>query len=87
MSDQASPDQQSLSAGKAVPKSLPAWGEARIHGINRIGLWSLYLKEVRRFFKVQTQTVWAPAFTTLLFLVIALITIFFIVSEASASSS
>ena len=70
MSDQASPDQQSLSAGKAVPKSLPAWGEARIHGINRIGLWSLYLKEVRRFFKVQTQTVWAPAFTTLLFLVI-----------------
>ena len=28
------------------------------------------MKEVRRFFKVQTQTVWAPAVTTLLFLVI-----------------
>jgi len=41
-----------------------------ILGINRIGLWSLYRKEVRRFFKVQTQTIWAPAITTLLFLVI-----------------
>lgn len=41
-----------------------------IHGVNRIGLWTLYMKEVRRFFKVQTQTIWAPAITTLLFLVI-----------------
>ena len=41
-----------------------------ITGINRIGLWSLYMKEVRRFLKVQTQTIWAPAVTTLLFLVI-----------------
>ncbi|MBX7534901.1 ABC transporter permease [Qipengyuania sp. GH1] len=39
-------------------------------GINRVGLWSLYIKEVRRFLKVQTQTIWAPAVTTLLFLVI-----------------
>lgn len=45
-------------------------GEPVIHGINRIGLTSLYMKEVRRFLKVQTQTVWAPAVTTLLFLVI-----------------
>src|SRR5690606_25565405 len=36
----------------------------------RIGLWSLYIKEVRRFLKVHTQTIWAPAVTTLLFLVI-----------------
>ena len=41
-----------------------------IHGINRGGLWTLYMKEVRRFLKVQTQTIWAPAVTTLLFLVI-----------------
>ncbi|MFZ1741478.1 MAG: ABC transporter permease [Pontixanthobacter sp.] len=41
-----------------------------ITGINRIGLWSLYIKEIRRFLKVQTQTIWAPAVTTLLFLVI-----------------
>lgn len=31
---------------------------------------TLYVKEVRRFFKVQLQTIWAPAITTLLFLVI-----------------
>ncbi|HEX2795361.1 MAG TPA: ABC transporter permease [Croceicoccus sp.] len=38
--------------------------------VNRLGLWTLYMKEVRRFFKVQMQTVWAPAITTLLFLII-----------------
>ena len=45
-------------------------GEARLQGINWGGLKTLYIKEVRRFFKVQTQTIWAPAVTTLLFLVI-----------------
>lgn len=49
---------------------FPAQGVPLITGINRIGLWSLYLKEVRRFIKVQTQTIWAPAVTTLLFLII-----------------
>ncbi|MEZ5687442.1 MAG: ABC transporter permease [Caenibius sp.] len=39
-------------------------------GINGRGLYYLYAKEVRRFMKVQTQTIWAPAITTLLFLVI-----------------
>lgn len=39
-------------------------------GVNWGGLKTLYLKEVRRFFKVQLQTIWAPAITTLLFLVI-----------------
>src|SRR3546814_18490596 len=38
--------------------------------INWTGLWTLYLKEERRFFKVQLQTIWGPALTTLLFLVI-----------------
>ena len=45
-------------------------GQPIITGINRVGLFALYMKEVRRFLKVQTQTIWAPAFTTLLFLVI-----------------
>jgi ABC-2 type transport system permease protein len=45
-------------------------GEPVLKGINRGGLKTLYIKEVRRFFKVQTQTVWAPAVTTLLYLVI-----------------
>ena len=41
-----------------------------IHQVNWLGLKTLYMKEVRRFFKVQLQTIWAPAVTTLLFLVI-----------------
>ena len=51
-------------------RSFPIKGEPVIHRVNRIGLWTLYMKEVRRFFKVQTQTIWAPAITTMLFLVI-----------------
>jgi ABC-2 type transport system permease protein len=54
----------------SVGGRFPPKGQPQIVGINRIGLWSLYMKEVRRFLKVQTQTVWAPAVTTLLFLVI-----------------
>ncbi|MEO5338793.1 MAG: ABC transporter permease [Magnetospirillum sp. WYHS-4] len=37
---------------------------------NWLGLWTLYAREVRRFVKVQTQTVWAPVVTTLLFLAV-----------------
>ncbi|KRA84111.1 ABC transporter permease [Altererythrobacter sp. Root672] len=51
-------------------RTFPPKGQPLMTGLNRIGLWSLYMKEVRRFLKVQTQTVWAPAITTLLFLVI-----------------
>ncbi|MGH6932139.1 MAG: ABC transporter permease [Dongiaceae bacterium] len=42
----------------------------RLGRINWLGLWTLYLKEVRRFIKVATQTVLAPLITTLLFLAI-----------------
>ena len=53
----------------------PIWvqtppGEPVLHGVNWGGLRTLYIKEVRRFFKVQMQTVWAPAITTLLYLAI-----------------
>ena len=48
-----------------APRGVPVFS-----GINRLGLWTLYMKEVRRFFKVQTQTIWAPAITTLLYLMI-----------------
>ncbi len=41
-----------------------------IRNVNWGGLKTLYVKEVRRFFKVQLQTIWAPAITTLLYLVI-----------------
>lgn len=49
---------------------FPARGVPIIHRINRLGLWTLYMKEVHRFYKVQTQTIWAPAITTLLYLMI-----------------
>ncbi|MFL6849054.1 MAG: multidrug ABC transporter permease, partial [Sphingomicrobium sp.] len=45
-------------------------GHPVLKGVNWGGLRTLYIKEVRRFFKVQMQTVWAPAITTLLYLVI-----------------
>ena len=45
-------------------------GDPVLKGVNWGGLRTLYIKEVRRFFKVQTQTVWAPAVTTLLYLAI-----------------
>jgi ABC-2 type transport system permease protein len=37
---------------------------------NRIGLWTLYMREVRRFMKVKLQTIMAPMVTTLLFLAV-----------------
>jgi ABC-2 type transport system permease protein len=48
----------------------PEPGVVVIPSVNWQGLKTLYLKEVRRFFKVQLQTIWAPAITTLMFLVI-----------------
>jgi ABC-2 type transport system permease protein len=50
--------------------NFPPQGVPQIHRLNRLGLWTLYVKEVRRFIKVQTQTIWAPGITTLLQLVI-----------------
>ncbi len=38
--------------------------------LNLLGLWTLYVKEVRRFLKVFTQTLLAPVITTLVFLAI-----------------
>lgn len=49
---------------------IAAPGVPVIRNVNWGGLWTLYVKEVRRFFKVQLQTIWAPAITTLLFLVV-----------------
>lgn len=60
---------QSLAKGQ-LRGNFPAQGVPTIHQVNWMGLWTLYIKEVRRFFKVQTQTIWAPAITTLLYLMI-----------------
>jgi len=61
---------QAIDANGSSRRKFPPKGQPLIAGINRIGLMSLYIKEVRRFLKVHTQTIWAPAVTTLLFLVI-----------------
>ncbi|GAB6052366.1 ABC transporter permease [Magnetospira thiophila] len=47
------------------PTPLPPIG-----AINWIGLWTLFLREVRRFTKVHFQTIGAPVITALLFLAI-----------------
>lgn len=48
----------------------PAQGARRFGFVNWVGVWTLYLREVRRFWKVVFQTVGAPVVTTLLFLAI-----------------
>ena len=45
-------------------------GPRLVGAVNWLGLWTLYLKEVRRFLNVFTQTLVAPMVTTLLFLAI-----------------
>ena len=42
----------------------------RFGAINALGLWTLYIKEVRRFLKVVVQTVLAPVLSTLLFMTV-----------------
>ncbi|MGK6319225.1 ABC transporter permease [Sphingomonas sp. DT-204] len=49
---------------------IPAPGVPVIRNVNWGGLRALYIKEVRRFFKVQLQTIWAPAVTNLLYLAV-----------------
>ncbi len=63
-------DQPKIAAPAAVAAPFPEPGVLVIRNVNIAGTWALYAKEVRRFMKVQLQTVWAPAITTLLFLVI-----------------
>ncbi len=66
----SAPEKNSAEGSTRNAQKFPERGVPVITGINRVGLFALYMKEVRRFLKVQTQTIWAPAVTTLLFLVI-----------------
>ncbi len=68
-------DQPPISDARQQASDAALWiqrspGEPILTGVNWGGLKTLYIKEVRRFFKVQLQTVWAPAITTLLYLAI-----------------
>jgi ABC-2 type transport system permease protein len=57
-------------ARQATARLRPEPGVPVIAFLNLAGMRALYVKEVRRFFKVQLQTIWGPAATTLLYLVI-----------------
>ena len=54
----------------STPTEAYAFGARRFGAVNWLGLWTLYLKEVRRFIKVVFQTVVAPVISTLLFLIV-----------------
>ncbi|QUT03867.1 ABC transporter permease [Sphingobium phenoxybenzoativorans] len=66
-------DHSKNAAGAAETMIRHEPGVPVIKNINWPGMRALYRKEVRRFMKVQLQTVWAPALTTLLFLIIFLL--------------
>ena len=55
-----------------LPTAAPAPPRVRAFegGVNWRGLWTLYGREVRRFWKVGTQTVAAPVVTTLLYMMV-----------------
>ncbi|HLJ65359.1 MAG TPA: multidrug ABC transporter permease, partial [Stellaceae bacterium] len=52
----------------ATPSALAPPSVRHFGAVNWLGLWSLYVREVRRFIKVAMQTIAAPVVTTLLFL-------------------
>ncbi|MGC6512633.1 MAG: ABC transporter permease [Parvibaculales bacterium] len=60
----------SLNAQSANENEWHGLGVRRFGRLNVIGVWTLYIKEVQRFWKVMTQTVVAPVITTLLFLTV-----------------
>ncbi|MCE9649856.1 MAG: ABC transporter permease [Parvibaculum sp.] len=58
------------SASAQTRSEFPAAGVRRFGAFNWLGMWTLYVKEVRRFTKIKTQTVLAPMITTLLYLAV-----------------
>jgi ABC-2 type transport system permease protein len=54
----------------AIVRSLAPTPPREFNGVNWIGLQTLYLREVRRFWKIGTQTIAAPVVTTLLYMMV-----------------
>ena len=63
-------DAATPTTSKVTSQPYAAFGERRFGAVNWLGLWTLYLKEIRRFMKVIAQTVVAPVVSTLLFLIV-----------------
>ncbi|MDF2095493.1 ABC transporter permease [Fodinicurvata sp. CAU 1616] len=62
--------QAMIDSNPSAPPAATPPAPRQLGQINWLGLWTLYLKEVRRFLNVITQTVMAPVVTALLFLAI-----------------
>lgn len=70
MNNQSQNGDSAATGASYTPAIRSEPGVPVIRNVNWPGMRALYLKEVRRFMKVQLQTVWAPSVTTLLYLVI-----------------
>lgn len=54
----------------ATVRSLAPISPRQFNGVNWVGVQTLYLREVRRFWKIGTQTIAAPVVTTLLYMMV-----------------
>ncbi len=54
----------------SIVRSLTPTPPRAFNGVNWIGVQTLYLREVRRFWKIGTQTIAAPVVTTLLYMMV-----------------
>lgn len=59
-----------ISAPACAVQRFPEPGVRTIRSVNWSGTHALLIKEIRRFMKVQTQAVWAPALSAMLLLVV-----------------
>ena len=64
-----------MDAPAFTPSSAAPPAPRDFSGFNGLGFWTLYLKEVRRFWKVGTQTVLAPVVTTLLYMLVFVVAV------------
>jgi ABC-2 type transport system permease protein len=70
MTDQTLPAGAALAPSSHLASSRGSIAPRTYHGVNWTGLRTLYVKEVRRFWKVGMQTIAAPVVTTLLYMMI-----------------
>ena len=64
-----------MDAPAFTPSKISPPAPRDFSGFNGLGFWTLYLKEVRRFWKVGTQTVLAPVVTTLLYMLVFVVAV------------
>ena len=53
-----------------LDSAIPPLGPRQYGSVNWLGLWTLCLRETRRFWKVGAQTVAGPVVTTLLYMLV-----------------